>query len=513
MRSYTNAGTVEFLVAEDGSHYFIEVNPRIQVEHTVTEVITGRDLVQAQIRIAQGYKLADPEIGIPNQAGDRDPRRRDPGARHRRGSQERLPARHRQDLGLPAGGRARHPARRRLGLRRRARVAVLRFVAREDHGLGAGVELRPAQGDPLAARVPHPRRQDQHPLPRERARHPTFIDGKAHTTFVDETPALAQYTPRRDRATRILRYVASTVVNGHATVRGKPKPPPAVLNTEPPVPHLPLAISKAPPPPGTKQILDQRGPDGLVRWLRDNRRVHLTDTTWRDAHQSLLATRVRTYDLARIAPVTAHLVRRLLLAGDVGRRDLRRRLPLPVRGSVAAPRSSCASWCPNVMFQMLVRGANAVGYTNYSDDVVEAFIEEAATAGMDVFRIFDALNDVDNMPVAIEAAQKTGRIVETAICYTGDVSDPTRTKYDLKYYVDMAKEIVPARHAPAGIKDMAGLLKPRAATMLVKALKEAVDVPLHLHMHDTAGNASARTWRPSTPASTWSTARSASWRA
>ena len=485
--NYTNAGTVEFLVGEDGSHYFIEVNPRIQVEHTVTEVITGRDLVQAQIRIAQGYKLADPEIGIPNQEAIEHARRRDPGAHHRRGSPERLPARHRQDLGLPPGGRPRHPPRRRLGLRRRARVAVLRLAARQGDRVGPGVELRAAQGDPLAARVPHPRRQDQHPLPRERARAPDVRRGQgAHDVHRRDAGAGAVHAAPRSRD-------AHPALRG---VDGRQRPPHGARQAQAPArraehraagPHLPPAIMKAAPPPGTKQILDPRGPEGVVRWLKEDRRVRLTDTTWRDAHQSLLATRVRTYDLARVAQATARLCAdffSLEMWGgatfDVAYRFLSEDPWLRLE--------ELRKLVPNVMFQMLVRGANAVGYTNYPDDVVEAFIEEAAAAGMDVFRIFDALNDVDNMTVAIEAAQKTGRIVETAICYTGDVSDPARTKYDLKYYVDMAKEICRRGTHLLCIKDMAGLLKPRAATMLVKALKDAVDVPLHLHMHDTSGN-------------------------
>jgi pyruvate carboxylase len=486
--NYTNAGTVEFLVAEDGSHYFIEVNPRIQVEHTVTEVITGCDLVQSQIRIAQGYKLSDPEIAIPNQESIQI-----------RGVaiQVRVTAEDPKNDFLPDTGK--------ISVYRPAVGLGIRL----DDGSGyVGARVSPFY-DSLLAKITasglewnYARRKAIRSLREFRIRgvktnihflenvlaHQTFIDGKAHTTFVDETPALTQYTPRRDRATRILRYVASTVVNGHATVRGKPKPPPAILNSEPPLPHLAAMVAKQPPPPGTKQILEQRGPEGLVRWLKENRRVHLTDTTWRDAHQSLLATRVRTYDLARIAPATAHICAdffSLEMWGgatfDVAYRFLSEDPWLRLE--------ELRKLVPNVMFQMLVRGSNAVGYTNYPDDVVEAFIQEAATAGMDVFRIFDALNDVDNMTVAIEAAQKTGRIVETAICYTGDVADPARTKYNLKYYVDMAKEICRRGTHLLCIKDMAGLLKPRAATMLVKALKEAVDVPLHLHMHDTAGNA------------------------
>jgi pyruvate carboxylase len=495
---YTNAGTVEFLVATDGpdagSHYFIEVNPRIQVEHTVTEVITGRDIVQAQIRIAQGYRLADPEIDIPNQA-----------AIQQRGVaiQVRITAEDPRNDFLPDTGK----------------IQVYRPAAglgiRLDDGSGyVGARVSPFY-DSLLAKVTasglewnYARRKVVRALREFRIRgvktnltflenvlnHPTFAAGKAHTTFIDETPALVQYAPRRDRATRILRYVASTIVNGHPTVRGKPKPPTVVLTAEPIIPRAgkpvaPGAIETA-PPPGTKQILDTHGADGLVKWLRQDRRVRFTDTTWRDAHQSLLATRVRTYDLARVAKATSHLMAdffSLEMWGgatfDVAYRFLSEDPWLRLEQLRKA--------VPNVMFQMLVRGANAVGYTNYSDDIVVAFIEEAAAAGMDIFRIFDALNDVENMQVAIEAAQKTGRIVETAICYTGDVSDPRRTKYDLKYYVELAKEIVKRGTHLLCIKDMAGLLKPRAATMLVKALKDAVDVPLHLHMHDTSGNSIA----------------------
>jgi pyruvate carboxylase len=486
--NYTNAGTVEFLVGEDGAHYFIEVNPRIQVEHTVTEVITGRDLVQSQIRIAQGYALPDSEIDIPNQQ-----------AIQQRGVaiQVRITAEDPRNDFLPDTGKIQvyRPA---VGL-----------GIRLDDGSGyVGARVSPFY-DSLLAKVTasglewnYARRKVVRALREFRIRgvktnlaflenvltHPTFAEGKAHTTFIDETPELVQYTARRDRATRILRYVASTIVNGHPTVRGKPKPPTVTLTAEPIVP--PAGALKSAPTPGTKQILDKRGPEGLVKWLREDRRVHFTDTTWRDAHQSLLATRVRTYDLARVAKATSHLMSNFFSLEMWGGATF----------DVAYRFLSEDPWVrleelrklvPNVMFQMLVRGANAVGYKNYSDDVVVAFIEESAKAGMDVFRIFDALNDVEAMTVAIEAAQKTGKVVETAICYTGDVSDPRRTKFDLKYYVNMAKEVVKRGTHLLAIKDMAGLLKPRAATMLVKALKEAVDVPLHLHMHDTSGNSIA----------------------
>src|SRR5580765_5441541 len=485
---YSNAGTVEFLVGEDGAHYFIEVNPRIQVEHTVTEAITGRDLVQAQMWIAQGYKLSDPEIGIRSQ---------DEIQQRGVSIQVRVTAEDPRNDFMPDTGK----------------IAVYRPA------VGNGIRLDDGSGyvgarvsqfyDSLLVKITasglewnYVRRKVARALREFRIRgvktnlsflenvlnHPTFAAGKAHTTFIDETPELMQYPARRDRATRILRYVASTIVNGHPTVRGKPKPPTSILTVEPVVP--PAGSLKAAPTPGTKQILDARGPDGIVKWLREDRRVHLTDTTWRDAHQSLLATRVRTYDLARVAKATSHLMSNFFSLEMWGGATF----------DVAYRFLSEDPWVrleelrklvPNVMFQMLVRGANAVGYKNYPDDVVVAFIEESAAAGIDVFRIFDALNDVDNMQVAIDAAQKTGRIVETSICYTGDVSDPRRTKYDLKYYVNLAKEIVARGTHLLCIKDMAGLLKPRAATILVKALKDAIDVPLHLHMHDTSGNSIA----------------------
>ena len=483
---YTNAGTVEFLVAQDGTHYFIEVNPRIQVEHTVTEAITGRDLVQAQLRIAQGYRLSDPEIGIANQA---DIQQRGVAI------QVRVTAEDPRNSFLPDTGKIQV-----------YRPAVGNGIRLDD---GSGyVGARVSQYyDSLLVKITasglewnYVRRKTVRALREFRIRgvktnlaflenvlsHPTFADGKAHTTLIDETPELLEYTARRDRATRILRYIGSTIVNGHPTVRGKPKPPLSVLSVE----SVPPPAPRIAPPPGSKQVLEQRGPEGIVRMLREDRRVWLTDTTWRDAHQSLLATRLRSYDLERVATSTAHIGAKLFslemwggATFDVAYRFLSE--------DPWARLDELRRKVPNVLFQMLVRGANAVGYTNYPDDVVTAFIEEAAAAGIDVFRIFDALNDVDSMQVAIEAAQKSGRIVETAICYTGDVSDPRRKKFDLKYYVDMAKEVCRRGTHLLAIKDMAGLLKPRAATMLIKALKDAVDVPLHLHMHDTSGNAIA----------------------
>ena len=363
--SYSNAGTVEFLVGEDGGHYFIEVNPRIQVEHTVTEAITGRDLVQAQIRIAEGHRLSDPEIGIGSQAEI---------VQRGVAIQVRVTAEDPRNDFLPDTGK----------------IQVYRpaagFGIRLDDGSGyVGARVSPYY-DSLLAKITasglewnYARRKVVRSLREFRIRgvktnltflenvllHPTFAAGQAHTTFIDETPELTQYAPRRDRATRILRYIGSTIVNGHPTVRGKPKPPLSVLTVAPSPPPVP----KTAPPPGTKQLLDREGPEGIVKMLRADARVHLTDTTWRDAHQSLLATRVRTYDLAQIAPATARLCPGLFslemwggATFDVAYRFLSEDPWVRL--------DELRTLVPNVMFQMLVRGANAVGYTNYPDNVV-----------------------------------------------------------------------------------------------------------------------------------------------
>ena len=405
--SYSNAGTVEFLVGEDGGHYFIEVNPRIQVEHTVTEAITGRDLVQAQIRIAEGYRLSDPEIGIGSQAEI---------VQRGVAIQVRVTAEDPKNDFLPDTGK----------------IQVYRPAAglgiRLDDGSGyVGARVSPYY-DSLLAKITasglewnYARRKVVRSLREFRIRgvktnlaflenvllHPTFAAGRAHTTFIDETPELTQYAPRRDRATRILRYIGSTIVNGHPTVRGKPKPPLSVLTAAPSPPPVP----KTAPPSGTKQLLDREGPEGIVKMLRADARVHLTDTTWRDAHQSLLATRVRTYDLAQIAPATARLCPGLFslemwggATFDVAYRFLSEDPWVRL--------DELRALVPNLMFQMLVRGANAVGYTNYPDDVVKRFIQGAAANGIDVFRIFDALNWLPNMRPSIEAVIESGAILK-----------------------------------------------------------------------------------------------------
>ncbi|MGL5514893.1 MAG: pyruvate carboxylase, partial [Sporomusa sp.] len=309
--------------------------------------------------------------------------------------------------------------------------------------------------------------------------HQDFLSGHYYTTFIDTSPELFVFTPPQDRGTKLLKYLAETTVNGFEGLAKRPKP------DYPPI-RLPLA-PKAPLPDGTKQILDQRGPDGLVAWIKDQKQVLLTDTTLRDAHQSLLATRMRTHDMLNIISPTTHMLPNLFslemwggATFDVAYRFL---YEDPWKRLEQLRKQS-----PNVLFQMLLRGSNAVGYTNYPDNVIRAFVAQAAESGIDIFRIFDSLNWLDGMTTSIEAVRRSGKVAEVAICYAGDILDSSRSKYGLNYYVDMAKKIEQAGAHILCIKDMAGLLKPEAAYRLVTALKEAIDLPLHLHMHDTSGN-------------------------
>jgi pyruvate carboxylase len=315
------------------------------------------------------------------------------------------------------------------------------------------------------------------------AMHPRFERADYTTRFIDETPELFRIPRKRDRATRVLRFVADVIVNGNAEVAGRLRPP---RMTEARPPRLKLHE----PPPGTKQKLDELGPERFARWMLDQPRVLLTDTTFRDAHQSLLATRIRTRDLVAIAPYYARLVPNLFSVEcwggatfDVAMRFLRE---CPWERLIAFREAM-----PNLLLQMLLRSANAVGYTNYPDNVVRYFVDQAAKHGVDLFRVFDSLNWVENMRVAIDAVRETGRLCEAAICYTGNLSDPRQTKYDLGYYVRLAKELERAGAHILGIKDMAGLCQPRAAHTLVKALKQEIGIPVHFHTHDTSGIAAA----------------------
>ncbi|MEL6691074.1 MAG: pyruvate carboxylase, partial [Pseudomonadota bacterium] len=315
-------------------------------------------------------------------------------------------------------------------------------------------------------------------------KHPTFLNYEYHTKFIDETPELFSFKKRRDRATKILTYIADITVNGHPETVDRPAPRADVKDPRPP---MPLTDT---PTPGTKNILDEFGPQAVADWMKEQKQLLITDTTMRDGHQSLLATRMRSIDMIRVAPSYAANLPQLFslecwggATFDVSYRFLQECPWQRLRDIRAA--------VPNIMTQMLLRGANGVGYTNYPDNVVQFFVKQAAETGIDVFRVFDSLNWVENMRVAIDAVVENGKVCEGTVCYTGDILNPERSKYDVKYYVNMAKELEAAGAHVLGLKDMAGLLKPAAARILVKALKEEVGLPIHFHTHDTAGIASA----------------------
>jgi pyruvate carboxylase len=479
---YVGAGTVEFLMDVDtGAFYFIEVNPRIQVEHTVTEVVTGLDIVKAQIHIAEGRRLGViEETGIPEQADI---------SLNGHAMQCRLTTEDPENNFIPDYGRITNYR------------GAFGFGIRVDGGTAYSGAVVTRFYDPMLEKVtawaPSPEeviaRMDR-ALREYRIRgvatnlifletllsHPRFKAGDYTTRFIDETPELFQVATPRNRATKLLTYIADVTVNGHPEVRGRAKPP-----AEARTPFLPH-FDNAGAPVGTKQLLDQLGPKGFAEWMKAETRLLVTDTTMRDAHQSLLATRMRTYDIVAAAKAYSTGLPQLFslecwggATFDVAMRFLNEdpweRL------------TQLRERAPNILLQMLLRGANGVGYTNYPDNVVRYFVAQAAKAGTDVFRIFDCLNWVENMRVAIDAVCETGKLAEGAICYTGDILDPARAKYSLAYYVGLAKELEAAGCHIIGIKDMAGLLKPAAARVLIKALKEEIGLPLHLHTHDTSG--------------------------
>jgi pyruvate carboxylase len=482
---YIGAGTVEFLMdADTGAFYFIEVNPRIQVEHTVTEVVTGLDIVKAQIRIAEGKRIGVvAETGIPEQAAIR---------LSGHALQCRVTTENPENRFIPDYGRI------------TAYRGAMGFGIRIDGGTAYSGAVVTRFYDPLLEKVtawaPTPEeaiaRMDR-ALREYRIRgvatnlafleavlgHPKFRALDYTTRFIDETPELFQLARRRDRATRLLTWVADVTVNGHPETKGRPRPPAAARLAEPPV-------FPGEPAPGTRQLLKELGPERFARWMQEQARVLVTDTTMRDAHQSLLATRMRTYDLAAIGRSYATGLPQLLSLECWGGATF----DVAMRFLAEDPWERLArirEAVPNVLTQMLLRGANGVGYTNYPDNVVRFFVREAAAAGMDLFRIFDCLNWVENMRVAIDAVGEAGGLIEGAFCYTGDILDPARAKYPLAYYVGVAKELERAGCHILGIKDMAGLLKPAAARALIKALKEEVGLPIHFHTHDTSGIAGA----------------------
>ncbi|MEY4387388.1 MAG: hypothetical protein RLY20_2671 [Verrucomicrobiota bacterium] len=477
---YDNAGTVEFLVdAESNEWFFIEMNPRIQVEHTVTEVITNIDLVRSQILIAQGHSMFSSEVGLPPQNDI---------PRNGYAIQCRVTTEDPENKFAPDYGRI-------LTYR-----SAGGFGVRLDGGMGFGGAVITPFYDSMLVKVTAFGRSFDIAMQRmDRAlrefrirgvktnipflenviHHEKFVTGRATTTLIDTTPELFKFKARKDRATKLLAFLGETIVNGNPQAKGYM---PKTL----PVPVVPAYDPKQAPPEGTRQLLLKLGAKKFAEWTLKQKQLLVTDTTFRDAHQSLLATRVRTYDMEHVAAALSRRAPELFSVEiwggakfDTSMRFLHEDPWIRLRKLRAR--------IPNICFQMLFRGSNAVGYSNYPDNVVAGFLKHAAANGIDIFRIFDSLNYLPNLKVAMETVQETHAICEGAICYTGDILDPKRTKYSLKYYVKLAKELEKMGAHILGIKDMAGLCKPYAASALVKALKDEVGIPIHFHTHDTSG--------------------------
>jgi len=460
------------------------VNPRIQVEHTVTEAVTNIDLVKAQIRIADGAKIGEEASGVPKQADIH---------LTSHALQCRVTTEDPENGFTPDYGKItayRSPAG--FGIRLDAGTAYAGAILTRsyDSMLVKVTAWAPNPAEAIA--------RMHRALWEFRIRgvstnlrfldqvitHPKFVNADYTTKFIDETPELFKWEKKRDRATRILSFIGETIVNGNPEVKGRQKPKSMVLA------RLPKVNVAKTPPPGTKQKLDELGAKGFAKWMLAQKQVLITDTTMRDAHQSLLATRMRQPDMAAIAPYYAHMLPQLFSVEcwggatfDVAMRFLRE--------DPWSRLEQLRTLMPNLLLQMLLRSSNAVGYTNYPDNVVRAFVKQAAVSGVDVFRVFDSLNWVENMRVAIDAVLETGKLCEAAICYSGNLSSPNETRYTLDYYLEMGRKLKDAGTHILGIKDMAGLCQPNAAYTLVKALKEELKLPVHFHTHDTSGIAAA----------------------
>ncbi|AJA49642.1 pyruvate carboxylase [Clostridium pasteurianum DSM 525 = ATCC 6013] len=472
---YRSAGTLEFLVDANGNHYFIEMNPRVQVEHTITEMVTGIDIVQSQILIAEGYKLDSDEIGINSQDDIKT-----------RGYsiQCRITTEDPSHSFAPDTGK----------------IEVYRtssgFGIRLDGGNGfAGAVISPYYDSLLVKNISWSRTFKDCVRKAIRAiketnisgvktnigflinvlNHPTFLKGECDTGFIDENPELINIEPHADDESRLLKFIGEKVVNETKGIK-REYDVPVIPKVE-----IPSDLS------GTKHILDTKGPEGLVAWVKEQNKLLLTDTTMRDANQSLMATRVRTRDMLKIAEATSVYGKdffSLEMWGGATFDTAYRFLKESPWERLAQLRKKI----PNVLFQMLIRGANAVGYKNYPDNVIREFIRESANSGIDVFRIFDSLNWLKGMEVSIDEVLKSGKVAEACICYTGDILNDKKTKYNLDYYIKLAKEIEKTGAHILGIKDMSALLKPHAAYKLIGALKQEIGMPIHLHTHDTTGN-------------------------
>ncbi|MGI6156134.1 MAG: pyruvate carboxylase [Enterococcus lemanii] len=475
---YVNAGTVEFLV--EGDHfYFIEVNPRVQVEHTITELITDVDIVTSQILIAQGKDLHK-EIGIPTQ----DQLTYEGSAIQCRITTEDplndfLPDTGKIDTYRSPGG---FGVRLDVGNAYAGAVVTPYFdsllVKVCTHGATYAQATQKMERCLREFRIRGV--ETNIPFMRNVIRHPEFQSGLAKTTFIDTTPELFEFPQMRDRGNKTMKYIAEITVNGFPGIEKQTK---KYFDA----PRRPKKMEMLPTFRSAKNILDEEGADAVVAWVKEQKNVLLTDTTFRDAHQSLLATRVRTKDIAAIASQTEQAIPQLFSSEMWGGATF----DVSYRFLTEDPWERLRTLrkkMPNTLLQMLFRGSNAVGYSNYPDNVLVAFINEAASQGIDVFRIFDSLNWIPQMEKSIQAVRDAGKIAEAAICYTGDINDPSRAKYNVKYYIDMAKELQALGAHTIAIKDMAGLLKPQASYRLISELKAAIDLPIHLHTHDTSGN-------------------------
>ena len=472
---YTNAGTVEFLVDKSGAHYFIEMNPRIQVEHTVTEMVTGIDLVRAQIIVASGYPLSHPMIGISSQA---DVTTRGYAIQCRITTED--PA---NNFAPDTGKITAYRACGGNGIRLDgANTYVGSEITPYYDSLLVKVTCFDSTFDGAARKALRALRETTIRGVKTNVgfisnilRHERFLSGMCYTKFIDETPELFDLPDSKDRATKMLKYIGNICVND-PLAGSKMFDTPRFVKT-----------SGEPPKDGLKQLLDKEGPEAVKQYVLDQKRLMVTDTTMRDAQQSLLATRLRTRDMVKGADAMAEILAdcfslemwggatfdtayRFLYESPWERLDLLREK------------------IPNIPFQMLLRGSNLLGYSSYPDNEVRRFIEQSAKGGIDVFRVFDSLNWIPNMEVAMDEVLKQNKILEATMCYTGDISDPSKDKYTLEYYVNMAKELEKRGAHFLAIKDMSGLLKPYAAAKLVKTLKQEVGLPIHLHTHDTAGN-------------------------
>ena len=480
--NYECAGTVEFLMDMDSEKfYFIEVNPRVQVEHTVTEEVTGIDIVQAQILISEGYGLAE-ATGKTSQNDIK---------LNGHALQTRITTEDPQNNFIPDYGR--------ITAFREATGMGIRLDGGTAYSGGVITRYYDSLLVKVTAWAPTPEkaisRMDR-ALREFRIRgvstniafvenllkHPTFLNYEYTTKFIDTSTDLFEFSKRRDRGTKVLNYIADITVNGHPETVDRLKPPSDLKSIKSPAATVESGY-------GTRNLLDEKGPKAVANWMLEQKRLLLTDTTMRDGHQSLLATRMRSLDMINAAPFYSSKLPKLFSVEcwggatfDVAYRFLQECPWQRLRDIRAA--------MPNIMTQMLLRASNGVGYTNYPDNVVESFVKEAAK-GIDVFRVFDSLNWVENMRVAMNAVLETNKICEASICYTGDILNPERAKYDLKYYVSMAKELEAAGAHILGLKDMAGLLKPAAATMLIKTLKTEIGIPIHFHTHDTSGIAAS----------------------